>query len=693
MKHTGILTRLIWLLFLLPLALSSLASQDRQQLIKQAQAYEAKSEHQLALALYFKINDLQPKDSWIAWRIGSTLFTHLGRIADGAKWFIESINRSPENIDLYFHVFAAADALEDMDLAQEVLQRLKANALPAAQLNPERRKGLLESLGRYIAILKDRERYQEAYALIQWGLSYDKGLESWWFTNASLYVYQGLGHIAFGQGKASQARAFYQMGLDLSKSKSGLGRELPKLDLSEMITATRDWEARKKPNKVFVHKIVSLYLAKTEVDQVYKDGVRRSSSRSITPLQRMRSAIIEPVLTRLVEAWSGGQMTLSWNKMDLDATVTAIHEDTFNSDPTWTPDLSRIVTNDGTDLGELLYDLVSSYDTVLWYWEGQSVSNIASGGMLNLPLVPWQLDSVGRGYINFPISWPMANFLSALMHEFFHVVEAMATISPTHGFQKQVRSSFLAWTGEGQFDYFRWHFKNTLASRFQSLGFLAQKPSTIDLERVKKHRDLAASIETDKRIEADAIARQVSAKYWNSSGAEKLRLGVLALTALELNPHHALALRVAYEYYQSQKSTDLALATLLKLIELAPEPWIYESAVYIAQWQLKKALLAEGLINEFLQRYPQDPKRGALWLSLGRLLVGQERSAEALSAFVSSSEQSPTNSAIFAEAIFWQGYTYGEKLNNKREGLRLVIQGIRSGYDNEFSRHFEKSWR
>ena len=66
------------------------------------------------------------------------------------------------------------------------------------------------------------------------------------------------------------------------------------------------------------------------------------------------------------------------------------------------------------------------------------------------------------------------------LHEFFHVVEAMADIQPTHGYYDEQRGSFPGWTGpkNHQLDYFRWHFRNTLSGRgWQSMNFHQRYPS------------------------------------------------------------------------------------------------------------------------------------------------------------------------------------------------------------------------
>jgi len=267
-----------------------------------------------------------------------------------------------------------------------------------------------------------------------------------------------LGHEAFGGGDYGLAVRWYELSLKYTpNSHPGGEREWDDYPDWRVPTDTLIELARRRMSGVsgraaVVHRILALVIMHQDVSFVDDEGRPRHVVAETTPTMVSEARKRLAWLREVIYAMSDGRMAIEFI-VEEDHTPYVYSGQTR---PDWVGDR------------EILYRTLPSVDTVfrLWpYGEG-----LGTGGAGWIDLVPGGLEGPVRGMVSMHTEHSHGLWL----HEFFHVVERMAGISPTHGYYDESRGSFPGWKGRknNQLDYFWWHFRTTLPTvGWQAMGF------------------------------------------------------------------------------------------------------------------------------------------------------------------------------------------------------------------------------
>ncbi len=94
-----------------------------------------------------------------------------------------------------------------------------------------------------------------------------------------------------------------------------------------------------------------------------------------------------------------------------------------------------------------------------------------------------------------------------------------------------------------------------------------------------------------------------------------------------VNPDEPAVLRLRTEYYSRTNDLSSAIETAERLLVSSGDDPVWAATTSSLQWRSGHSERAESIARDFLQRHPQSP---ALWWSLSRALVAQEKDAEAV---------------------------------------------------------------
>jgi hypothetical protein len=272
-----------------------------------------------------------------------------------------------------------------------------------------------------------------------------------------------LGHVAFGAADYDRAALLYTLSewdRATDTARTGLNWDqwpdwrVPTVTMQEVL-AHRVQLGEIRPE--YTHHIVAMVLRRQDVRTV-DEGRPVHHVKEITDRQRQEAEWRLAWLRQMTEAMSDGKLSLSWELVD----DTTEYRYEGEPRPDWVGDRRLVAPR------------IDSLDTVLRLWPWGMGEG--TGGATTWSLTPVRPARALRGTINIHPEHSYGMWL----HEFFHVVEAMTDISPTHGYYDENRGNFPGWTGakNDQLDYFRWHFRTTLPARgWREMNFHRRYPS------------------------------------------------------------------------------------------------------------------------------------------------------------------------------------------------------------------------
>lgn len=289
-------------------------------------------------------------------------------------------------------------------------------------------------------------------------------------------------HLAFAEGRYEEAVRLYRRAADQGASPC-VGRDFC---MDELIETA---EQRRRLGHVApadTHRIGLIFV--NEIHTTYPDG-RRERRRDVTDEHRANWRIHSALTRQLIEAFSNGGMTLAFD--EIDATFTH---------PAGGPDTAWYA--DQLDLERFFRENVNTHDS---YVTLSTTIPFGLGLARRYPYVAYVLYGPDRGVVNINSAWDWR----FLLHEWFHSVEFIANIQPAHGYMDSIRTAFPGWQGRTEFDYFRWHFRNTLPPDWSRLSYRRRYPGQ-SWSREAWHRIAAAydTIPLERRREARRLFDQ-----------------------------------------------------------------------------------------------------------------------------------------------------------------------------------------
>ena len=127
-----------------------------------------------------------------------------------------------------------------------------------------------------------------------------------------------------------------------------------------------------------------------------------------------------------------------------------------------------------------------------------------------------------------------------LFHVLFHVIERLYGISLSHGFWDMNRQHFPNWTGQGEFDYYRYHFEHTVKDAdYRIFEFANSWPIAQSREKLADMQHRAQSLSDADLKEAETLFELALPLYLS----DRERTKSLLYDVINLNPFHAGALQ------------------------------------------------------------------------------------------------------------------------------------------------------
>jgi len=239
------------------------------------------------------------------------------------------------------------------------------------------------------------------------------------------------------------------------------------------------------------------------------------------------------VCSRLTEVLSAGELTLNFDAVNLNSTLTCVEEpeggDGLQSADRFIYSLTPYPT-------KLLSSKLNDYDSFLFIWNPKDSYGNTSykgahgwGGVSRISLSPYMIEGPMRGRL--VISASLINRPGTILHELFHTMEKCYDISPIHGFRDENRGHFPRWKGRGEINYYQYHYTEIMKKEgFLNLSLSKLFPLQPALVELAKQSQSGVTASLNNRKKARGIARKISGNY--SQENEKLYKD-----ALLLNPY------------------------------------------------------------------------------------------------------------------------------------------------------------
>ena len=326
------------------------------------------------------------------------------------------------------------------------------------------------------------------------------------------------GHIAFGEGRYDDAVTSYQAAIGQGAADSAW-----LADLIGTVLIRQDLGPISPPD---THKIGAIF-----VTELYADsGSGPFLFPDVTPEQKAVWQVYFGVFRQTMESFSGGAWTVLFDTTDAVAT--------YNTADSLKPD-----NPDHLNLEEFFFGRMPGFDSFITFSNTRSP---AMGLARRYPLLNGVLYGPDRGMA--AINAGTHGFL-VLLHEFFHIVEWISNaISPTHGYTDGNRGNFSDWNGTTEFDYYRWHFANTLPGvGWNRLNHRTRWiPFRNNVDVLDSLRTIYSSTPFSDRQRADTLTADGIPLY-NSDTSAAVSLWEQAIA---LSPFHERALLELHDHYR-----------------------------------------------------------------------------------------------------------------------------------------------
>lgn len=300
------------------------------------------------------------------------------------------------------------------------------------------------------------------------------------------------------------------------------------------------------PEKKIEETVISRHLGSV----LYKDSSRAEyyPEQVMTETDFRLTKIYVNLLARQIQAMTKGNLALQIRHEFLKDSAMTGHAPNYGYG--FAADYKRIDPYPS----ELIFDAVNEYDGILLVTaENMSPSNgygiIAYGGTNYIPIIPYILDSPFRGMVR--ISCDKIRNMHGIwfLHEYFHTVENLWEISPSHGWEYNRNASRYLMPGESdnhlELDYYRWQFGIKIPEKIKELSAMGddsgwahfswtkRKPMRLSKEAFNnllgKVKDVALE---DRREAQDLMIRAKTAREKKEKGLADQ----LYRQALKLNP-------------------------------------------------------------------------------------------------------------------------------------------------------------
>ncbi len=359
------------------------------------------------------------------------------------------------------------------------------------------------------------------------------------------------GHVAFSEGRYQDAIDIYQQEIDEGSDWDWL---------PEIIETVEKRMELGDISPEHVHRIGVIFVVEREVVQSDESS---EVFVDVTEEQKLEWLVNFNVMAQVIESFSDGGWTL---EMDTVSAHSRYYEGSELA-----PD-----NPDHLDLEAYWFNNTENFDSFITLSNTRSP---ARGLARAYPIIKGAVYGPSRGMA--AVNSETHGF-PTLLHEFFHVIEWVSNaIDVVHGWREDARDNFPDWTGETEYDYYRWQFADTLVHAGWDL--MQHKDRWLPFNWSENAYQEIVSAYSDIPYESRKYGRDL----YDSARAMKgtnLEMAIeLFEQALALNPYHELTLIELLEYQRFDadvpENVDLYTSRLQTLREASAWYWVRDETL------------------------------------------------------------------------------------------------------------------
>lgn len=406
--------------------------------------YLRTKEHKKAIICYKNAVDKGCHNGWVFIQCYEA-YTKLGQFEDGEEWLKTGIS-------------ILSDKINDINTKMD-----------AAKKSNDREKFRKQVVGCYTDLCKLYVTYSDFESSIKSGESAlelskpDDNINIAESYSKALY-YRSLEFLK--EKSFVDAHKLMQDAVDAVKTDPNLTKKmLAEYELLESLFEKLISNKLKKPE--YTHKILIVLADESNVNMEV-DGERFEFNEKLYKTHIYHTEIAAAFTKYFIEAASDGRFGIEYTieRPGINVDKADWTKTTSNKLDTWglIPDHNSLTQN----YPDYFRKKLQNYDTILIVWTIPEFNN-ANGRsvMFNVEGIE---KSVKRGYIHIPSNRMTLNGPDLMLHEFFHVIENMAGISPEHGYYPENRHYFPNWKGENGNDYYSWHLSKYIPENLSKRG-------------------------------------------------------------------------------------------------------------------------------------------------------------------------------------------------------------------------------
>ncbi len=352
--------------------------------------------------------------------------------------------------------------------------------------------------------------------------------------------------LTYGKGDFEQALNLYTImenaAEEFPESKQWIQYYYYNIKQTDMVRSSIEL-ADTEPEYLF--RTLVLYLQNTDIKTINSESVELSGGESISDESIVRLEAAQNIFSEYIKILTNGRIKIIFERYSLDAGYTDVSQSVgydYNSNPYEqnNPVLESIMPYPGL----WFFRNMNYFDMIIIYWNDEGISGRPTGLFVNIPYIPYQLEGARRAVLQLPSVYTNAG---TILHEFFHTLEQNYGISPGHGFLEKNRFHFSEWTGNSQFEYFKWHFDTTIRSKGYNLfHYKDLNPEYMTEEIIYYNTELLQDIPVDNIRQAYQLYKKAMESWYG----DRTNLISLMQEAYNLNPYYPplLTLLGRYEY-------------------------------------------------------------------------------------------------------------------------------------------------
>ncbi|MBL8020848.1 MAG: hypothetical protein JNM27_14350 [Leptospirales bacterium] len=497
-------------------------------------------------------------------------------------------------------------------------------------------------------------------------------------TAANVYLWQGHSQLAAGQ--FDQAAASYAQARD-SAAGADAGMQVNFAAYIDIASRCKTY-AGVKPDRIL--KIASITIPRVQGTFPFPGGEKRTADNTVTARMRALISLNESLLQRFLVAHSKGLLSAEFDRVELSSTLRGLQWSGDPSDVSRTPLLESLDPHAGAEIMRQ----AKQHDTLIFYWNGETLSTSANGGSTMYPYYPYYIYSPIRGYLQIPANWLSENSLPLMVHEFFHMRDGMVESSRQAGHCETDRGRFPAFKGPcgDGFSYYVFHMQSTPDAQWRNHQYQEKFPHG-NLEGILAKTEKTLKIPMSELMQARKLTEEATAAVQKKDvqTAERLYRKVL-----EIVPGHQEALAGLARLAAEREDSEGALRLHRERLKHYDDSYGNFSAGWLLHRKLNR--VDESLAHYERARELRTDVYHFLEASLHAGIVVRDTKGAAQGIAVLQQCEADAlaagDSTFAGRCVLEIGVAHGEILKDQNEALRQVKRAIELGYNTDHSRWY-----